>query len=565
VTTRASRTSWVIAVALLALLVALGTLQHRWLSQISDAERERTLSRMQSAAGRFATDFDRELTRAFVTFVPRRPDAPDDAGHAARAARWEREAAFPDLVRAVLVAHRATHTGFELSRLDRETGRFTPAEWPAELSGLRDRLEHRHGAATAEGPGRRGAPFVAAADVPALVVPLLPSPPPPSDEPHGRRAGAERGVTIIWLSREAIEHTVLPELTARHFGGARGVEYHVEVADADDPRRVVFRAGPGLADGARPRARATAEVFALLPPSAVRTMDAPPPPRTRPQWRLAVADPSGALETAVARTQRRNLAVGFGILLLLAMTMAMLLVTTHRSRRLAQQQVEFVAGVTHELRTPLAAMRAAAQNLADGVIREPGRVTAYGALIDREARRLGEMVDHVLEFAGMQSGRATLDREPVAVGKLIEEAVAECRPTLEDKAVRVHTECGPLPPVMGDAHALKRALVNLIVNAVKYGPEGGTIAVRARAVDGSRTPRVEVTVEDQGPGIPAAELPHIFEPFYRGRGRSAGAVPGSGLGLTLVRSIAEAHGGRVTVQTGEHTGTAFTLHLPASS
>jgi signal transduction histidine kinase len=565
VTTRASRTSWVIAVALLALLVALGTLQHRWLSQISDAERERTLSRMQSAAGRFAMDFDRELTRALVTFAPRRADPHDDAGHAARAARWEREAPFPELVRAVLVVHRAMHDGLEVSRLDRETGRLTAVAWPPELSELRGRLEQRHGGGGAEGPGRRGAPFVAAADVPALIVPLAPSPPPAFEEPHRRRDGLERAVMIIWLSRDAIEHTVLPELTARHFGGAHGVEYHVEVAHADDPRRVVFRAGPALTGGAPPRARANADLFALLPPDAIRMVDAAPAPRTRPQWRLAVADPSGALEATIARTQRRNLVVGFGILLLLATTMAMLLVTTHRSRRLAQQQVEFVAGVTHELRTPLAAMRAAAQNLADGVVREPDRVTTYGALIDREARRLGAMVDQVLEFAGMQSGRAVLDRDPVAVGEVIEAALAECRPALEAKAVRVHTEYGTLPLVVGDASALRRALVNLVVNAVKYGPEGGAIGVRARAVDGSRTPQVEVTVEDQGPGIPADDLPHIFEPFYRGRGRSAGAVSGSGLGLTLVRSIAEAHGGRVTVQTGERTGTAFTLHLPASS
>jgi signal transduction histidine kinase len=206
-------------------------------------------------------------------------------------------------------------------------------------------------------------------------------------------------------------------------------------------------------------------------------------------------------------------------------------------------------------------MRSAGQNLADGVVRDPGHVTTYGTLIDREARRLGDMVDQVLEFAGMQSGRITLDHEPVAIDKLIDEALAECRPTLEEKAITVETDYVALPAMIGDGSALRRAIVNLLTNAMKHGAGGGWIGVRARSVAGS-PPRIEVTVEDCGPGIAAVDLPHIFEPFYRGR--TAGSVPGSGLGLTLVRQIAEAHGGRVTVQTYDSNGTAFTLHLPTT-
>jgi signal transduction histidine kinase len=116
-----------------------------------------------------------------------------------------------------------------------------------------------------------------------------------------------------------------------------------------------------------------------------------------------------------------------------------------------------------------------------------------------------------------------------------------------------------LPPVLADAAALRRAVQNLVENAVKYGGQAGWLGVRAHR---SGSGQVEITVADRGPGIRAEDLPHLFKPFFRGRHAAAGGVPGSGLGLSLVRHIAEAHGGRVTVETGE--GSAFTLHLPAA-
>lgn len=570
---RASRMSLVVALTLLALLVVLGTLQYRWLSQIGEAERERTLARMQSAASRFAMDFDRELTRAFAAFVPRPPRGWDDLVMAQRFARWEQEALVPDLVRSVFLARSTDGRRFALSLLDRETGQLAATAWPADLHDLRDRLEHAHDPASRP-PGllRPGRPVILAADVPALVA-RLPLPPPETTEPRGfgsplfglaPPAIAERGFIVIWLDRGSIQAKLLPELTTRHFGGPRGVEYHVLVTMTDDPQRVVFSTGPQPRDGAPSQTQAVAELFSLAPPDAGRSVDLLPIPPTRPQWRLLVADPAGTLEAAIAQTQRRNLAIVFGVLLLLALTMAMMLVTTHRSRRLAQQQFEFVTGVTHELRTPLAAMRAAAQNLVDGVVRDPGRMMRYSVLIDREARRLTDMVDQILEFAGLRSGHITFDHEPVSIEKVIEEALAEVQPSLQEKAIRVDTEYAQLPTMIGDARALRRAVVNLLTNAIKYGAAGGWIGVRACSIPGVPA-RIQVTVEDRGVGIAAVDLPHVFEAFYRGRGRSASSVPGSGLGLTIVRKIAEAHGGRITVGTRQPSGAAFTLEFPAAS
>jgi signal transduction histidine kinase len=280
-------------------------------------------------------------------------------------------------------------------------------------------------------------------------------------------------------------------------------------------------------------------------------------------WRLAIQHRVGSLEAAVTLTRRHNLAVSLGILLLLAITSGLMVVTTQRAQRLARQQIEFVAGVTHELHTPLTAIRSAGQNLADGVVADPQQVKRYGSLIEREGRRLTDMVGQVLELAGIQSGRKVYQVRPEEVESLLDAALEDCRVLLDEKKVRIEREIPPdLPPVLADGEALRRALRNLIENAVRHGG-GGWVGLQARsAKDG-----VEITVADRGPGIRREDLPNLFKPFYRGGDTATNGVPGSGLGLSVVRHVAEALGGRVSVESGGiggERGSAFTLHLPAA-
>jgi signal transduction histidine kinase len=242
--------------------------------------------------------------------------------------------------------------------------------------------------------------------------------------------------------------------------------------------------------------------------------------------------------------------------------MGMMMVTTQRAQRLARQQIEFVAGVTHELNTPLTAIRSAGQNLAAGVVAEPGQVKRYGDLIESEGRRLSDMVGQALELAGIQSGRRIYHPRPVEVEEIVDGALQDCRWTLQEKRIEVERDVArDLPPVLADAAAVRRAVQNLIENAVKYGGRAGWLSVGARRAPSGQ---VEITVADRGPGIRREDLPHLFEPFFRGRDAATGGVPGSGLGLSLVRHIAEVHGGRITVASDEGKGSAFTLHLPAA-
>ncbi len=266
----------------------------------------------------------------------------------------------------------------------------------------------------------------------------------------------------------------------------------------------------------------------------------------------------------MATVRTRNLVVGFGVLALLGATAVLLATGAQRARRLARQQMEFVAGVTHELNTPLAAIRSAGQNLADGIVKDPAQVRRYGGLIEKEGGRLTALVTQVLDFAGIESGSRAYASEPLEVASLVDDVLRDHRLALEQAGMAVDRDIAPdLPHVRGDAAALRRALDNVVANAVKFAASGRWLAVRAAArADGGA---VVLRVEDRGPGIPRDERERVFEPFYRGPAAERNATPGSGLGLSLVRHVVHAHGGRVHVEGREGEGAAVVLELPVAA
>jgi signal transduction histidine kinase len=282
-------------------------------------------------------------------------------------------------------------------------------------------------------------------------------------------------------------------------------------------------------------------------------------------WRLLVQHSAGSLEAAVTAARRRNLWLSFGILAVLAASVGLIVVNARRSERLAAQQMDFVAAVSHELRTPLAVIRSAAQNLSAGVVQEAGQARRYGELIETEGRRLTEMVEQVLEYAGLDAHRRPPLTHLVDAGALVSETVSSCSALFEAEGFDVRVAVAPnLPAVAADEGALRRALTNLLMNALKHAASGRTVTVDVRPAASAPASGVEIAVTDKGPGIPADDLDHIFEPFYRGRRATEQQVHGNGLGLSLVKRIAEAHGGRVTVQSAPGAGATFTLHLPAA-
>ena len=206
-----------------------------------------------------------------------------------------------------------------------------------------------------------------------------------------------------------------------------------------------------------------------------RATVAPPP-----HWRLLVKHPSGSLEQAVNAVRRRNLLVSTSILGILGVSVGFLVLSTRRAQDLARQQLEFVATVSHELRTPLAVIRSAADNLADGVINDDARVRQYGQLVRREGVRLTDLVEQILEFAGLQSGR-TMTARPVAIAGVLRDVVSAAESSAQSAGIAIELELADnLPAVAGDEAALRRVFQNLVGNALKYGAAraGGSACAR---------------------------------------------------------------------------------------
>ena len=207
-------------------------------------------------------------------------------------------------------------------------------------------------------------------------------------------------------------------------------------------------------------------------------------------------------------------------------------------------------------------IRSAGENLADGVVHDEEGVRKYGGLIRAEGRRLSEMVEQILELAGIQSGQRGFTRQAVALAPLVADVLSTSQSLINDARMRVELDLPPdLPPVRGDEPALRRMFQNLIGNAIKYGADGRWMGVRARQIGSD----VVVTVSDRGIGIPTAEQSRIFEPFYRAPDVVAARIQGAGLGLSLVQRIVDAHGGRVTVKSVPGEGSEFVVSLPIAA
>ncbi|MGC8794833.1 MAG: hypothetical protein ACP5U2_15750, partial [Bryobacteraceae bacterium] len=356
--------------AALGLLLLLAFLQYQWIGQLGEAERERLHIHLRASLSRFVQEFNAELLRALVVLNAARPAAPDRELDelAERWQAWKESSPHPELVRAFYVT-RGGEDGLQQLLVYREDkGGFQPAAWPQRWQALRSRLALR-----AAESGRGALPlWRGVVDEEANAVAM----------PRGGRGRRERfgppgwrperppslaGWTIVEFDQECLVKVVLPELVDRHFRRIEGFDFRVQVIRRSD-RRVLYRSDPSLPEEPMASPDATAGLFELRPAlprwlaesglGLATGLPAAPagPLRLEPEgrWQVLVQHRAGSLEAAVNRLRQRNLAVSFAILLLMAASLATLIVSAQRAHRLAQLQMEFVTGVSHELRTPLA-------------------------------------------------------------------------------------------------------------------------------------------------------------------------------------------------------------------
>jgi signal transduction histidine kinase len=616
---------FVVAVALLGLIALLATLQYKWLGRISDAERDHMRATLNTRASDFAQDFDGELTRAYLLFqVDPQASGSLESRLAVRYDRWQATARYPRLIEDIYSV--GPEPGAAPQRFNPATHSLETTVWPNALNPIHERLTSAPAPTnTPAGFVLRQMPPPIWDNIPALLIPM-PVFVFNEDErrPHVRLSPGLSYVVVL-MDRDYITNEMLPALAQQHFRqtgdgfdyelavvstSTSGVIYHstsafsppadatvdasrdlfqVRMQDfgaiVSEIRRFTstFTAGPLQGTGTS----TTLSEQIILPPGADRTLTVPgggpvsifvqqngPLSTTTaagasrlttmasPRWRLLVQHPSGSLEAAVNSARRRNLIVSSSILSVLGASIGLLVLSTRRAQELARQQMEFVAAVSHELRTPLAVIRSAGENLADGVVRDDGEIRKYGDLVRNEGRRLTDMVEQILEFAGIDSGQRAFALSPVAIVPMLHDIIDSRHALLDSAGIRVEYDIADrLPPVLGDETALRRVFENLVANAVKYGEAGRWLGIRARLAGRE----VRVTVADRGIGINAAEQSRIFEPFYRAPDVIAARIQGTGLGLSLVQRIVRAHGGNISVQSEPGAGSEFTVTLPAAS
>jgi signal transduction histidine kinase len=602
---------------MLVLLSAVAILQYRWTNEASSADEMRIGAELESLMMKWHGDVYGEFS-AICTAIQVGPDsgARDTwEDYFGRYLEWNYALPHeslpyiyrnPDLVGEVYIWETTQQAKPRMFWLNLDSRKIEPITPPAEFSALLNRLQANSASLSMalqawKSPGHSkdsGAAGDAASasiasgsntipgwqfdeNVPAIVHPIF-------------HRGLEKSLNsespvdwiIVTLDMNVFRKRVLPELSARYFGGLEGLEYKVALvrtgsdpgtiyaSDADfgsgqsdsaDSIMNLFGFAPQRTGGTRPTARSgpslrSTEWHSLTAPYWFPVIQYGTEPNS---WLLQLQHRAGPLQLALARIKRNNLALSFVILLLLALSIAVLTIAGYRAQHFAKLQMDFVASVSHELRTPLTAIYSAGENIKDGVIQNESDLAEYGSIVTGQSRQLMNHVDRILMYASIRSGKDRYSLRPLAVEDILETVRRNLSGMLAEERCVLEENVPPgLPHVMGDLFAVCGCLENLITNAIKYGGSDCrinlSVAVRL-LTDGGR--EVAFSVEDHGIGIANSELKHIFEPFYRAPEATAAQIHGTGLGLSLAKHLAEAMGGLLTVRSQLGSGSTFTLHL----
>ena len=550
-------------VVTMAVVSVLAILQFRWTGEISRTEQQRLKSALGTGVRNFNQEFSYDFQQLCASF-----EIDPDAALATLEPRlvhqygeWQRTTTHGGLVAGLHVWRTDDTRGPYLESLE-PGGRFEQVAWPARLESLVQFLVQRDVQRPSPVSDREAVyyPWTFYEETPALIRPLFRMASSGQEfEPEVQPIGYE----IVELNADFLAKQYLPDLADRHFAG---LGLAVAVRSANSPYQTIYSSGVEMPN-AITTPDAKVNLFDSVGEEARRRGHPPLEPSSEGrQWQLVVQHPAGSVEVAMADWRRRNLAVSFGLLAVLAGGMVLILIVARRAERLAKLQMQFVAGVSHELCTPLAVINSAAENLADGVVDDAQQMREYGGMIREQGRRLERMVDEVLLLAAGKFGRDGYELGPVEIAPIVAQSLDFSEPMLRAAGFAVEKEIsGDLPRVVADPGAVSKCVENLVSNAVKYAGDKRWLAVRARVAPADSQPEVQISIEDKGIGIPAADLANIFEPFYRVQSVRDSQIRGVGLGLYLVKRLMEGMGGRVSVSSELGRGTFFVLHFPIAT
>lgn len=603
--------STAITVLAVIVVIALGVLQYRWSNQVSEATSIRLADSLQMSMINWHLDLFRVLSEVCVDLrVDPLPDTQADwEQYARRFADWKKTSADPHLVAGLYILRFDSARGDRAFRLNDSSQRFDPSAWPANFGQLREEIREAgfpqtsgnssssagsENSATESNRNLFGSNFFQDGPlagwqfeprIPALIRSVTRA---PSSLPgRGGSAANTSDWIVIALDQEDVRNEVLPSLAQRYFRGTDGLDYQIAVTAGNRPGDVLYSSDGGFGDKEITDADGTMNIFARHLSSAhkspIQVFHTPSqvngPAGTvaitwfpllqeetpEHDWRLIVRHRrGGAMGAFVADSRRRDLAISFGVLFLLVISMAILIFTSARAQRMAKLQMDFVTAVSHELRTPLTVISSAAENIAHGVVEGKVQLEQYGSVIGAQARKLFEMVEQILLFAAIREGQQRYTVRPLEVTEIIDAAISSTGGLIRAAAFQVERKIAPnLPRIAGDLPALSQCVQNLITNALKYGSEKKWIAIHAQLSDHGLTGReIQISVSDRGIGIAPEELQQVFEPFYRSPSVMAAQIHGTGLGLPLAKSLVESMKGQITVKSAPGKGSTFTLHLP---
>jgi signal transduction histidine kinase len=603
--------SAVIILLAVIVVIALGVLQYRWSNQVSEATSIRLADSLQMSMINWHLDFFRVFSEvcAALRVEPDSNTKDDWDQYARRYADWKKTTANPNLVAGLYILQLDEAHAVRVLRLAASGQRFEPSDWPSNFRELREEIQQSASKSGAVGSSAFSVGTTAATAqdstvdfanrfysggplaswqfeprIPALVRTLARD----SAVSNGRQAPARNEVDwiVIALDRKDVRNNILPALAQRYFRGTEGLDYQIAVTAGRDMGQPLYSSDAGFGNTEIDDADGTMNIFGRMrdngqnspihvfhTPSQENGPAASAAVTWFPLWRDAGVDQDwrlivrhrrgGALGAFIADSRRRDLAIGFGVLFLLVISMAILIFTSTRAQRLAKLQMDFVTAVSHELRTPLTVISSAAENIAHGVVEGKPQLEQYGSVIGAQAKKLFEMVEQILLFAAIREGQRYSLR-PVEIPEILDAALSGTVGLIRTAGFHVEQQITPsLPRIVGDLPALSQCVQNLITNALKYGGGDKWIGIQVRLSEHGLTGKeVQISVSDRGIGIAPEELRHIFEPFYRSPSVTAAQIHGTGLGLPLAKSIVEAMNGQITVKSAPGRGSTFTLHLP---
>ena len=563
-------------------LVAMAMLQYRWIDEASRAQEAGAKARLHEGVRLISDALDTEVARAALVFtLPPGPASGLYDELAERWAIWKREAPWPKIVSGVSLIESAG-AGWHTRSLGDPGAVDLRSILPSDaFSDSRPATDGAH----ANGVALRipdhfiqGQPYL---------LRMLPTFSEPAGPPRMNWA-------LIHYNLDYLAGAVFPRLVEKNFSAEERVQFRFQISpkgsdtlgtivavdalrnrpdcllpheagvvemvagSARDAQGIVSHVErfPPQLDGAQPDSLAS-----LL--HTAGQCQTPAPPSSAGLMQLSVSDARGG--DVLSGFRRRNELLSSLVLGVLLAALSALIVSTERARRLARLQTVIAAGISHELRTPLASLTVAADHLKNGHVENAAQARRYGEIIEVQSRRLRHVVDQELALTTLRESNSLPCARAVSLPEIIDAGIDSLTPSIREAGIEIECRTAPdVPMIMADPDLVARCLTNLIENSIKYAGGGGWVQVSAGTARHAGRLVAELAVEDRGPGIPDEETTAVFEPFYRGSSARQSRRPGSGLGLSIVKTAVEAHGGWIKLERAVPLGCRVRLFFPAA-